>query len=82
LVGTLFGGIALEFTKRWLAKGSEAREDRKDYRDEIKSLNERIDKLEDDNDEWRAKFWKSQEEITSLKKALLLAGIDVPVTKP
>ena len=82
LLGTIFGGVLLEFCKRWLNKAQEAREERRDDRTIIKDLQDRLDKVEEEVTLWRTRYYDAQIDITRLQQALIKAGIDVPEIKP
>lgn len=75
---TVIGGIALKVIERWLGKTAETRADRADYRDEIRSLNERIDKLENDLLLVRTNYYTSLEENSLLRTILIKNGLTPP----
>lgn len=79
LIGTIIGTVGLKLLEKWLNKHVEVRDDRRDYREEIRDLNERLDKEEVQSDEWRQKFYKSQEEVVRLRALLITHGIEPPV---
>jgi len=75
---TIIGGILMKVAEKWLTKNVERRTDRKDYRDEIKELHERIDVLEAEIDQWRIRYYQEQETVAGLRVALINAGITPP----
>lgn len=77
-VCTVIGGVLLKVTERWLGRGAEDRADRADYRVEIQSLNDRIDKLEQDLMAMRALYFASQEENSLLRMTLIQNGLAPP----
>lgn len=78
VIGSIFGGIGLKVAERWLNRSAAFREEKQDYRAEIKELQDRLDKIEGDLDTWKSKYWASQEEVARLRQALIRAGIEVP----
>lgn len=82
LVGSLFGGVGLELIKKWLTHNTEIRATYQSYRDEIKDLNERLDKVEAEVDAWRDRHYHNEEYIMILKACLVGAGITPPDRPP
>lgn len=61
LAGTLFGGIGLKLSEKWLGR-SKAREDlatnlRTELRSDNTVLRAAVDRLEEEVDEWRGKYY-------------------------
>lgn len=50
------------------------REDRSDYREELRNLKERLDKVEREVMEWRRRYYREQEYAIRLRLQLLEAG--------
>lgn len=78
LVGTLVGSVGLKITEKWLNRNVDKREDRRDFRVEIKELLDRMDKLEEEVTTWKDKYYRGQEEILTLKAMIIGAGIHTP----
>jgi hypothetical protein len=78
LLGTIFGGVGLKVAEKWLSKGRENAEANaqqgRDYRLEIKELTDRMDVVEKREEEWREKYFKSQEENAELRVKLKKTG--------
>jgi len=77
-VCTIIGGILLKVTEQWLGRSAQDRADRADYRSEIASLNDRIDKLETSLLTMRANYYASQEENALLRMTLITNGLVPP----
>lgn len=75
---TVFTAIAIKVLEKWLGKQAEARNDRKDFRDEIKDLNERIDRLEEQVTKWRDRYYAEQEEVALLRTTMINSGLTPP----
>ncbi|MFE9497258.1 hypothetical protein [Streptomyces collinus] len=74
LFGTIFGGGGLKVIEWFLNKGK-VKEDiatqlRNELRQELKELRERVDELEAENDKWRARAFKAEEEV-AVRNALI-----------
>lgn len=82
LIGTIFGGVGLKIVEKFLNKNVERVSERKDYRDEIKELRERLDKVESEVDTWRERYYHNEEEIQTLRAFMIGMGIDPPVRVP
>lgn len=89
VVGTIVSGIAINAGSKWLNRRAEARDDRKDYREEIKELREalrvqgeKIDKLEEEVTQWRNQFYAEQNHTARLENAILKKGDDLPPRPP
>lgn len=78
VIGSMVGGIGLKVVERVLNRSATIRDERLDYRTEIKELQDRLDKVDAELDSWKSKYWASQEEISRLKHALIDAGIEIP----
>jgi hypothetical protein len=79
---TALGAILLRVTEKVLGAKAERQSEVKDYRDNIKELQERLDKVEEEVTLWRNRYYASQVDITRLTQALIKAGIDVPPSDP
>ena len=75
---TIIGGILLKVVEKWLSKQAEQRNQRKDYREEIKELNERIDALEEDITQWRNRAFTAEEQVALLRIMLIKHGAEPP----
>lgn len=71
---TIIGGIALKMVEKWLSKSTAKINQRKDYREEIKELSERLDKEEADVSLWRKKFFESEEQNHKLRMTMIEKG--------
>ncbi|MET7741972.1 hypothetical protein [Streptomyces sp. NPDC005385] len=74
LIGVIFGGAGLKFLEWFLGRG-QVKEDvatqlRDELRKELKELRERVDELEAENDKWRARAFKAEEEV-AVRNALI-----------
>ena len=78
LVGTLFGGVGLKVVEKWLNKSADNRSDRQEFRSEIKDLNDRIDRLEQEVDDWRVRFYKMQEQNAQLRLFIIKTHGNLP----
>ena len=78
VIGTVVGGILLKIAEHYLTKkqnsNTELLERSRDYRAEIKELTERLDVEEKKEEEWRLKYFQSQEEVAKLRVLLRQAG--------
>lgn len=77
-VCTAFGGVLLKLLEWFLSRNHRKNDTRKEFREEWKELLDRVDKLEEEIDEWRGKYYRGQEEILTLKAMIIGAGIKVP----
>lgn len=75
---TILGGIALKMVENWLGKRIEQRNDRKDYREEIRELHERIDELEEDLSQWRTRAFTAEEQVALLRIVVISLGGELP----
>lgn len=78
-VCTLIGGVVLKVLEKTLGRHAEQRTDRQDYRSEIKELNERVDKCEEEIRLWRNRYYAEQEEVALLRTVLINNNITPPV---
>jgi chromosome segregation ATPase len=78
LVGTLFGGIGLEVTKRWLNRAKEKNDTAKQIRDELRTdmatlrqevqtLKAELDKVEAEVVQWQEKYFELRSKYVTLK---------------
>lgn len=74
LIGTLFGGGGLKVIEYFLGRGKVkidvAAEIRDELRKDIKELQARVDELEAENEKWRARAFKAEEEV-AVRNALI-----------
>lgn len=75
---TLIGGVALKILESFLNKKSENREVRKDLLDEVKNLNNRLDKVEGEVTFWRGRFYEEQEDNALLRIMMIQGGLTPP----
>lgn len=78
LVGTLFGGIGLRVLEKWLNKSKDKQEVRRDLNQEIKDLQERLDKVEDEVSEWRKRAYDAEEQVALLRIMVIKLGGELP----
>lgn len=78
MLGTVCGGVGLKISEKWLNHAKDKRDDRKEFREEIKELQDRLDNVEDDLAEWRGKYYAAQEQILILKAMMVGAGLTIP----
>lgn len=74
-IWTAVGAVALKAAEHYFDKHTETVNDRKDYREEIKELRERVDKLEKDVEDWRTKFYAEQERVASLRNQMIKSNV-------
>ena len=74
LAGAVFGGAGLEIVRKWLARSKEkddtATQFRAELREEVKNLREELRKVEDDLDKWRAKYYELMDQFIKVKDEL------------
>ena len=75
---TIVGGVLLKVLEKYLGKQAEARNERKDYREEIRELNERIDALEEDITQWRKRAFAAEERVALLRIMVIKHGGELP----
>lgn len=75
LIGTIFGGLGLKLTEKWLGRHTDAIPIRSQLWQEVKDLNERIDKLEEQILFWRGRYYEEQERNAVLRIQLVQHGI-------
>lgn len=78
VIGTIIGSIGLKIVERWLSANADKRADRADYREEIASLNSRLDDAEADVDKWRARAFKMEEQVSRLRAFIFSIGKEPP----
>lgn len=81
LLGALLGGSGLKVIEYWLNR-SRVRDDsatqmRTELREEIKGLREELRTVEDELDKWRGKYYELMDEFMKAKSDLTLALRDV-----
>lgn len=86
LIGAAFGGTGLKFLEWFLNRGK-AKEDiatqlRNELRTELKELRERVDELEAENDKWRARAFKAEEEVAVRNALIASHGCMADTLKP
>lgn len=74
LAGAVFGGGGLKVIEYWLTK-SKSKDDsaaqfRTELREEVKSLREELRKVEDDLDKWRGKYYELMDQFIKVKGEL------------
>lgn len=82
LIGTIFGGVGLKVIERWLNRHTVVIDERKDYRDEIADLRQRLDKVEEEVDEWRERYYANEDYINILRAYMYGKGLEPPPRKP
>lgn len=73
---TIAGGIALKLVEKWLSRGAEKIDLKKDYREEIKDLSDRLDKEEEETVVWRQKYFTAEEDNHRLRVKMIKGGLD------
>lgn len=72
--GTLFGGVGLKVLEHFLnrnkTKNDIATQLRNELREDIRELQKRVDELEAENEKWRARAFKAEEEV-AVRNALI-----------
>lgn len=86
LIGALLGGSGLKVIEHWLNR-SKIKEDaatqmRTELRDEIKNLREELRSVEDELDKWRGKYYELMDEFMKAKADLTSALRNVNDSKP
>ena len=76
VIGAAVGGTILKLVEKWLNASNERISEKKDYREEIRELQTRLDKVEADYEAMRNKYYEGQEQIMLLKAMLVGAGLD------
>ncbi len=87
--GTIFGGVGLKILEHFLNRGKTkndiATQLRNELREDIRELQKRVDELEAENEKWRARAFKAEEEV-ALRNALIAThgcmSPGVPLNKP
>jgi predicted nuclease with TOPRIM domain len=74
LAGAVFGGGGLKVIEYWLTK-SKVKDDsaasfRTELREEVKNLREELRKVEDDLDKWRGKYYELMDQFIKVKGEL------------
>ena len=74
LIGTIFGGAGLKLLEWFLGRNKVkvdvATQLRDELRKDIKDLQNRVDELEAENEKWRARAFKAEEEV-AVRNALI-----------
>lgn len=81
LIGTLFAGAGLKFVERWLARPNIRMTENEFYRNQINELRERLDKVEAEVDDWRERYYRTKEEVETLKAHIIRLGIQPPTVE-
>lgn len=82
LIGTIVGGVGLKLIEHWLNRDVQVIAERRDYRDEITELRDRLDKVEAEVDEWRDRYYHNEEEIHTLRAFIIGMGKEPPARNP
>lgn len=86
LIGTLFGGVGLKIIEHFLNRGKAkvdiATQLRDELRKDIKELQDRVDELEADNEKWRARAFKAEEEVAVRNALIASHGCMTDIIKP
>lgn len=74
LAGAVFGGGGLKVIEYWLTK-SKSKDDsaaqfRTELREEVKNLRQELRKVEDDLDKWRGKYYELMDQFIKVKGEL------------
>lgn len=76
LIGTLFGGVVLQVSKKWLSKGRVKRDDAKEIREELRGRvteqKTEINDLEDEVNEWRGKYYDLRDSYIKVQTELMI----------
>lgn len=78
LVGTIFGGVGLKVTERWLNRAKEKNDTAKEIRDELRTdmaayraeiltLKAEVDKVEAEVVSWQEKYFELRDKYSTLK---------------
>lgn len=74
LAGVIFGGVGLEVVRKWLSRSKEKDDSaatfRTELREEVKNLREELRKVEDDLDKWRGKYYELMDQFIKVKGEL------------
>lgn len=86
LITTLLGGVGVKLTE-WLMGRNKAKVDiasqlRDELRKDIKDLQARVDELEAENEKWRARAFKAEEEVAVRNALIASHGCMTDVVKP
>lgn len=69
LIGTIIATVGVKILERWLGKkdrnSTDAAQIRSELREQITTAKEEIRRLEDELDEWRAKYYEAIEELVA-----------------
>lgn len=81
LIGTLFGGVVLKVTEKWLGRTKEAQTEAKGIRDELRTtVNEQkseIKELEEEADAWRDKYYDLRDSYMKIQTELQIVLAEV-----
>lgn len=75
LIGTVCGGVGLKVVEHWLTRNQRTLNTRRDLREELTELANRIDQLEDEITQWRTRYYQEQEKVAVLRVQLVNAGM-------
>lgn len=69
LIGTIIATVGVKLIERWLGRKdrstSDAAQIRSELKEQVASYKEEIRRLEDEVDEWRAKYYATMEELVA-----------------
>ena len=97
VVGTIFGGVGLRLVEHWLSRNKVRVDDAARIRDELRleitAQREEIKQLEDDVDKWKNEYYDLRDKYVQIQTELTLAlqrikeeaekaGIHEPLTDP
>jgi len=86
LAGALFGGGGLKVIEHFLGrnkvKADIATQLRDELRKDIKDLQNRVDELEAENEKWRARAFKAEEEVAVRNALIASHGCMTDMLKP
>lgn len=77
-IGTFIGGLILKGYDKWLNRDDTKRSQAKDYREQIKELQDRLDKVEDEVTTWRTRYYDEQAKVATLTSELIQARASAP----
>jgi uncharacterized protein YlxW (UPF0749 family) len=85
-IGTIFGGVGLKFIEHFLnrnrTKNDIATQLRNELREDIRELQKRVDELEAENEKWRARAFKAEEEVAVRNALIASHGCMLPGNFP
>lgn len=81
-LGSILSTLLLAFIQKRLVSKRDDIDWRKDYREEIKELNDRLDKAEGEVNTWRDRYYHNEEEIQTLRAFIIVNHLDPPPRVP